>query len=148
MNGPNEFRADLGKLGALIQTRTRQLVQGTARSLATEMMTGGNHSPGTPIDTGFHRSHWDAEIGALPDGGPIGTKEAPDAEAAALRVFGVIEQLEPGDELYLTNNGPGIWPLEFKGHSPQAPSGFVRPAAEAIQLIVDEVAAHVVQVAA
>lgn len=143
MNGPREFRADLSRLQELVKTRSRDLVQGVARATANEMMTGGKHSPGTPIDTGFHRSHWDAAIGKLPEGGSMGGKLDPDPTAAELRVDAVIEQMQPGDQLLITNNGPGIRPLEFSGHSKQAPDGFVRPAAEAIQAITDEVATHI-----
>lgn len=143
MNGPGEFRAELRRLEALIHDRARAFVQTTARTLANEMMTGGRHSPGTPIDTGFHRSHWDAAVGALPAGGSVGGLGAPDPSGAALRVDEAIAAMEPGDQLFIANNGPAIRRLEFDGHSKQAPSGFVRPAAEAIQAIADEAAEHV-----
>jgi hypothetical protein len=138
MNGPKEFGADLSRLQEVVATKSRQLVQGTARVLADEAISGGNYSVGTPIRTGFHRSHWDASVDGPPEGPP-----AADQAGAEARVEAAIETFTPGSTLYLTNNGPAIRRLEFDGWSPQAPDGFVRPAAEAIQLIVDEVATAV-----
>lgn len=134
----------------------RELLQRAALAIANEMMTGGRHSPGTPIDTGFHRSHWDAAVGALPAGGNAG-----DQSTAATRVLTAIREFGPGEILYISNNGPAIRRLEFgftgtdaagryyagfgprsvKGRSSQAPDGFIRPAAEAWSQIVAEVAA-------
>lgn len=145
MNGPAEFRAQLGQLTDLVRERATALVRGTARTLANEMISGGRYSPGTPIATGFHRSHWDAAIGALPQGGSVGGAEAPDPLAAEARVDATVEYLDLGETLYLANNGPAIRRLEYDGWSPQAPNGFVAPAVAALQPIVDEVAAHVLQ---
>lgn len=133
------FRADLSEIQERIKERMRDLVQTTSRTLADEMMTGGKHSPGTPIDVGFHRSHWDAALGGMPAGGSVGG-DSPDPGAAASRVHSAIDAMEPGDVLTISNNGPAIRRLEFDGWSQQAPDGFVRPAAEAIQDIVDDAA--------
>lgn len=139
------------------ETAPRDILQGAAVALANEMMTGGDHSPGTPIDDGFHRSHWDAAIGTVPAG-----VKAADPGAAAGRVLEAILEFEPGKILYITNNGPAIRRLEFgftgtdalgrhyagfgprsvKGRSSQAPDGFIRPAAEAWSQIVAKVAAN------
>lgn len=145
MNGPEEFRASLAKVGEAIHAKATLLVRGTAQTLANEMISGGRYSPGTPIDTGFHRSHWDASVGSLPQMGSVGGEDSPNPEGATARVDRTIEYLDPGETLYLANNGPAIRRLEFDAWSNQAPDGFVRPAAEAIQLIVDEVAAHVLE---
>lgn len=133
------LRVQMARIRADLADRSRQVVQGSARVLFNEMSSGGNYSPGTPIDTGFHRSHWNAAIGAIPDGGAATTP----GEAAA-RVDGAISDFAPGDALFITNNGPAIRRLEFDGWSQQAPDGFIRPATEAIQQIVDEVVAAVV----
>lgn len=138
----NRFRGDLSKILDRINDRMRAVVQTTSRTLANEMMTGGRYSPGTPIDVGFHRSHWDAALGGMPAGGPAGSADPSEAE---LRVQSAIDEMDVGDVLFLTNNGPAIRRLEFEGWSQQAPDGFVRPAAEAIQSIVDEAVTHVVQ---
>ncbi len=130
----NDFRADLSKIADKIHGKTTELCRGTARVLYNEMSTGGKVSPGTPIKTGFHRRHWDAQVGGIPAMGEG------DADA---RVEAAIEGFEPGETLYTTNNGPAIRRLEFDGWSMQAPDGFVRPTAEAIQPIVEEVAAFV-----
>lgn len=138
-------------------TVLRRLVQGTAMTLYNEMSSGGRYSPGTPVGNpslwknpapkgyvgGFHRASWDAAIGSLPQGAVVDKgNPTPGIAAADAQVTGVVASLEPGQTLYATNNGPGIRRLEFTGWSSQAPDGFVRPAAEAIQPIADEVTTH------
>lgn len=141
---PESFKAELDRLvREKVTERADKLVRGVARTLANEMSLGGTYSPGTPVKTGFHRSHWDAEVGALPAGGSVGGKESPDPFAAHERMHQAIDELKTGETLYMTNNAPGIRRLEFDGWSLQAPDGFVRVAAAAIQPITDEVAAHV-----
>jgi hypothetical protein len=121
----------------LVQRNGKLLVQGVAQTLANEIHSGGKHSPGTPIRTGFHRANWDAAIDTVPAGGTAGTP----GESLA-RMHDVAAQLTVGETWTAANSGPAIGRLEFDGWSPQAPDGFVRPAARAIQQIVDEVGAH------
>lgn len=130
-----EYRARFEELKGVIADRARRLKQGSARVLYNEMSSGGKYSPGTPIDTGFHRWHWDAAVGGAPSGGSAGSQAAADA-----RVEAAVEAFGDAETLTVTNNGPAIRRLEFDSWSQQAPDGFVRPAAEAIQQIVDEVA--------
>jgi hypothetical protein len=133
------FKRRLGEFTTLIEERAKLAIRGTARELYNEMSSGGQFSPGTPIDTGFHRWHWDASVGAIPAGGNAGSEGA-----AAERVEGAIADFDVGDTLFITNNGPAIRRLEFDAWSTQAPDGFVRPAIEAGPQIVEKVVASVV----
>ena len=136
--GRETVRADFAtRWSELLKRRGQLLVRGVAQTLANEISSGGKYSPGTPIDKGFHRASWDAAIGSVPAGGSAGTPGA-----ALARMEEQALALEVGQTLYLTNDGPAIRRLEFDGWSQQAPDGFVRPAARAIQQIVDEVGEH------
>lgn len=151
MSSSEAFRADLSRIEASVRDKMRQLVQGTARVLYNEMSSGGKYSPGTPIGDpslwsrpappgyvgGRARGSWNAEVGTVPEAGPG------DAESADAQVEAAIAEFEPGDTLYTALTVPYARRLEFDGWSQQAPDGFVRPAAEALELIVAEVAAHV-----
>jgi hypothetical protein len=132
---PDQFEDATRRAKERLQRAAEQLVRGSARRIYAEMSSGGQFSPGTPIDIGFHRSHWDAKVGSLPDGGPAGSEGA-----AEQRVEDAVAGFLPGEILYLTNNGPAIRRLEFDAWSTQAPDGFVRPAVEAWQQIVSQVA--------
>ncbi len=129
------FKADLSRIQEKIHGKSQQLVRKVGQTLYNEMSSGGKYSPGTPIDTGFARGSWAANIGTPAAG-------SPGNEATAIaQVTGVVDSMNPGEVLYVTNNAPYIRRLEFNGHSKQAPDGFIRVAAAAIQPIVDEVAA-------
>jgi hypothetical protein len=131
-----------------------QLCRETCRTLYNEMSTGGNYSPGTPYGDpklwkgyertdgtvaprkappdyvpGHARASWNAAIGELPE---VGT--GVELALASIKV---------GDTVFITCTTPYIRTLEFDGHSQQAPDGFVRPAAEAIVPIVNEIAAKI-----
>lgn len=150
----NTFRADLSRIEERLHGKLERICRESANAVYNEMSSGGKFSPGTPIDTGAHRQHWDAGVGDLPAGGDAGG-------AADARVVAAISAFQPGETLFVTNNGPAIRRLEFgfigtdalgryyigfgpksvNGRSSQAPDGFVRPAAEAFPQIVAEVVA-------
>lgn len=74
---------------------------------------------GTPVDTGAARNNWffsenspSNEMTSKASGNNINIDEFPDVVA--------------NTGLYFTNNLPYIIPLEYAGHSGQAPSGWVR----------------------
>lgn len=136
-NGAMELRASFQRWRELVKNNGKRLVTGVATALANEIHSGGRYSPGTPIHTGMHRSFWDAEIGAVPSGAPAGS---PDESLS--RMLDKAQALEVGETWNAANGGPAIGRLEFDQWSDQAPDGFVRPAARAIQQIVDEVGEH------
>lgn len=135
--GSLELRASFARWRETLQRNGRLLVQGVAQTLANEIHSGGKYSPGTPIDTGFARANWDAALGGVPTGGSAGSPGA-----ALERMEGAAQALTVGETWVAANNAPYIGRLEFDQWSAQAPDGFVRPAARAIQQIVDEVGAH------
>lgn len=136
-HGAFVVRASFARWRELVQRRGGLLVKGVAQTLANEIHSGGKYSPGTPIDTGFARANWDAEIGGPPTGGSAGS---PGASLARMESKALA--LQVGETWVASNSAPYIGRLEFDGWSQQAPDGFVRPAAPAIQQIVDQVGAH------
>lgn len=89
----------------------------------------------TPVDTGFARACWYANIGAV-IGGPTASK-GPDGKYQVGTVVGqtqvmtatAIQGSKMGDKVYLMNHCAYIVPLEY-GHSKQtsgySPNGMVR----------------------
>jgi hypothetical protein len=143
-----QFTADLSQLEISLGDRSDRFVSGVAVTLANEMISGGRYSPGTPIDTGFHRANWDSAIGVVPNRPPtIGEAEAnanpgaghAAANAAQERTAEGAATLKVGQILYVANSGPAIGRLEF-GWSKQAPNGMIRQALNALQSIANEVA--------
>jgi len=135
--GDLQLRASFARWRETLKTNGKLMVVGVAQHLANEIHSGGRYSPGTPIDTGFARSNWDAAIGGLPAGSSAGS---PGAALARMEESALA--LQVGETWFMGNSAPYIGRLEFDAWSQQAPDGFVRPAARAIQQIVDEVGAH------
>ena len=89
----------------------------------------------SPVAEGRFRGNWQSAVGEA----PTGTVELVDPSGAIViaQITGVVEQMDPGDVVYLVNNLEYARPLE-EGHSQQAPEGMValtvqrlRPAADA-----------------
>jgi hypothetical protein len=82
---------------------------------------------GTPVDTGRARANWQASIDVPAEG----TIEKDDkAGGSTVRKGQSSVKQATGRVWWLTNNLPYIYRLEFEGHSPQAPQGWVRSAIE------------------
>lgn len=136
MSDAQAFTATLDRWQREIPERMQLLVQGAAQTLANEISVGGRHSPGTPVDTGFARSNWQAGVNRLPPAGTV-----------AGQVAGAIQTMQLGDTLILANHAPYIARLEFGFQGAdrlgrtfhQAGRGFIRLALAAWQAIVDEV---------
>jgi len=149
---PEDFIKAVTVHQGVIGEKVDLFVKGFCQTLLNEIHSGGPHSPGTPIDTGFARSNWHAGIG---DAGarPVvesiiarsnETRGALGAEAQASfdQMDAVALSAKAGDVIESANNAHYIDDLEA-GTSLQAPEGFVRIAVNAGQLVADEVAAHV-----
>lgn len=96
-------------------------------------------SNGVPVDTGFAQYAVQASLTEMPEiikgsKGADGATYAFDFNQIALTIAGA----EIGDTVYVGWTAGYILPLEY-GHSKQAPSGFVRLAAEQWQVIVNGV---------
>lgn len=84
-----------------------------------------------PVDTGRSRANWNVAVGA-PDTSVTPITVTSSGGARAPREFPVLPAINAAhDTIHITNNLPYIQALE-RGHSKQAPSGFV-------QLAVDRV---------
>ncbi len=77
----------------------------------------------TPVDTGRARANWFTSIGSPTDN----TTESTDSNGSATIAssLGAISKAT-GNVLWITNNLPYIYRLEFDSWSDQAPSGMVR----------------------
>lgn len=140
---------DLKRIEALIPERMRLFGYAFAVELFNEVQSGRKYSPGTPIDTGFHRANWDLAIGPIrPRPAPLTQADAeaqPGAAAAAAgararEAADTLRTWRPGDPVSMWNTGPAILRLEF-GWSQQAREGMIRPAVRNAQAIADDVAA-------
>ena len=122
------------------QANIRILVRGlegfvdrVVRKLVLDIV--GELVPATPIDTGWARSNWVPKIGK-PFDGVAGSYPGPpvfgalnfgaQSGGAAAVAGGYTTRFGP---VYITNNVPYIGDLD-RGHSRQAPAGFVRAAIE------------------
>lgn len=92
----------------------------------------------TPVDTGRARANWRTNIGgplvAPVNSFPAGTKGTTGAAAAGQAINDAISKMQSykrgGVPVYISNNLPYIDRLN-KGHSKQAPAGFIESAINA-----------------
>lgn len=120
-------------------------VDETLRAVALELF--GSVIKDTPVDTGRAKGNWQTSIGA-PASGEVDRV----GDGAALAEMRSVSAQFGGDKtIYLTNNLPYIWKLEYGGYgtgpgatektngtgfSVQAPAGMVRKNVARIQQIV------------
>lgn len=151
-----QFLGDLTRWQGQVREKADLLVQGVAQTVFTEISSGGNYGPGTPIDTGHARASWDGGVGSIPN-----RPAADSPQSAEARTLAAIQTAKAGDVIYLSNNAPyinrleygfvgedsrgrvyaGFGPKSVNGRSRQAPNGFVRIVLAQAQSIVDEVGA-------
>lgn len=78
----------------------------------------------TPVDKGVLRNNWFADIGRG------STKTTTEGDIGGQGTISEIERVLQGvdvvKDVFLTNNLPYAEPIEFDGHSAQAPTGMVR----------------------
>lgn len=125
------FSSDFAKFARL----TNSSLGETGRAIALELFSSVIRD--TPADTGRARGNWQATIGTpatgILSGGDESKSESPAPNgdgpqtAEAIKTAKVaIDQFEMGKVIYLTNNLPYIYRLEFLKWSKQAPAGMVR----------------------
>lgn len=103
---------------AAVTELTTQILRGLTRPYPP--------SPGTPVDTGWHRSGWrvgspKAPVDALPEG--LGSYPIPGDNVPVEAMAG----WRPGEQFEIASN-TGVPELLDKGRSTQAPVGFVQQA--------------------
>lgn len=125
--------------------RAGATVDETLRAVALELF--GSVIKDNPVETGRAKGNWQTTIGA-PASGEV---DRLGDSAALAEMRSVTAQFSAGKTIYLTNNLPYIWKLEYGGYgtgpgatektggtgfSIQAPAGFVRKNVARIQQIV------------
>lgn len=106
----------------------------TSRAIVLELF--GSVIKDTPVDTGRAKGNWQTTIGAPASGtvDRLGESEAIAEVSQQTASFGT------GKVIYLSNNLPYIYRLEYDGWSQQAPGGMLRKNIARIQSIVAKAA--------
>ena len=106
----------------------------TSRAIVLELF--GSVIKDTPVDTGRAKGNWQTTIGAPASGAVdrLGESEAIADVSQQAASFGA------GKVIYLSNNLPYIYRLEYDGWSQQAPGGMLRKNIARIQQIVAKAA--------
>lgn len=106
----------------------------TSRAIVLELF--GSVIKDTPVDTGRAKGNWQTTIGAPATGtvDRLGESEAMADVSQQTSSFGA------GKVIYLSNNLPYIYRLEYDGWSQQAPGGMLRKNVARIQSIVAKAA--------
>lgn len=108
----------------------------TGRAIALELF--GSVIKDTPVDTGRARGNWQTTIGSPASGQTDRKGEGP----ALAEVSQQAASFGAGKVIYLTNNLPYIYRLEYLGWSQQSPDGMARKNVARIQSIVRKAVAE------
>ena len=110
--------------------KTGASIDETSRAIVLELFSSVVKD--TPVDTGRARGNWQTSMGN-PASGTIDR----EGESGALsEISSEVSGFGAGKVIYLTNNLPYIYRLEFDGWSDQAPQGMLRKNVARIQQIV------------
>lgn len=126
------FASDIAKFAKL----TNASLDETGRAIALELFSSVIKD--TPVDTGRARGSWQTSLGAPKDGEVSRNGDGP----ALAEVASETAKFGMGKLIYLANNLPYIYRLEFDAWSKQAPSGMARKNVARIQSIVRKAVAE------
>jgi hypothetical protein len=126
------FAADMARFAKL----TNSSLDETGRAIALELFSSVIKD--TPVDTGRARGNWQTSIGTAEQSEVNRDGSAPALAELASEVRG----FTMGKVIYLANNLPYIYRLEYDGWSRQAPAGMVRKNVARIQSIVRKAASE------
>ena len=126
------FAGDVAKFAKL----TNSSMDETGRAIALELFS--SIIKDTPVDTGRARGNWQTSIGAPASGQTDRKGEGP----ALAEVSQETASFGAGKVIYLTNNLPYIYRLEYLGWSKQSPDGMARKNVARIQSIVRKAVAE------
>jgi len=101
--------------------KTSKTADAEVRKICLDLVTGIVLK--TPVDTGRARANWFTSIGS-PSANVINSTD-PSGSSSISSALGAISKAT-GNVLWITNNLPYIYRLEFEGWSKQAPAGMVR----------------------
>lgn len=117
---PDKFAKRMTALAKTFDTNAAELVPRTALVVHSVVVLG------TPVDTGRARGSWLVAIGSAAEGTaetPADFGFVPSRDKAEK----VLKGYKAQGDVHITNNLPYIAPLN-RGHSKQAPAGFVEDA--------------------
>ena len=126
------FASDVAKYAKLAGAS----VDETGRAIVLELF--GSTIKDTPVKSGRAKGNWQTTIGTPASGT---TDRLGEAEALA-EVSQQAASFGAGKVIYLTNNLPYIYRLEFLGWSQQSPDGMARKNVARIQSIVRKAVAE------
>lgn len=111
------FKLDINKF----IDKASETADAEVRKICLDLLTGIVLK--TPVDTGRARANWFTSIGSP----SINITESTDPSGSATIANSLSAISEAtGNVLWITNNLPYIYRLEFEGWSRQAPAGMVR----------------------
>ena len=115
------FTLDLSAFKNLTSDKMEVAVKKTALDLTRGIIRD------SPVDTGRFRANWFLELNTATE---MNSLDLDKTSKTGLKTFGkakaAIESFKGGDTIYISNNLPYGYPLEFLGHSKKSPDGFVR----------------------
>lgn len=125
----DQFGNNMRRRGVRVEAGVNRKVRRIALAILTEVVVQ------TPVDTGRARANWSVGLGGPPDSGneePFapgqgGNTAAANATAAIDAGRAAMEDREPEQDIYISNNVPYIQRLN-EGWSAQAPAGFIQSA--------------------
>ena len=115
---------------ALFAEKTGATMDETGRAIALELFS--SIIKDTPVDSGRARGNWQTSIGTPKDGQVTRDGEGP----ALAEVASETAKFGMGKLVWLSNNLPYIYRLEYLGWSKQAPYGMARKNVARIKSIV------------
>ena len=126
------FASDVAKFAKLTNSSLDQ----TGRAIALELFSSVIKD--TPVKSGRAKGNWQTSLNTPKSGELARTGDA----AAINEVASESAKFGMGKLIYLANNLPYIYRLEFEGWSQQAPSGMARKNVARIQSIVRKAVAE------
>lgn len=141
-----KFSVDLQKFIERAGRNSRLVVKkvtldlGTSITMKTPVGDPDTWAPGTPVPAGYVGGRARGSWQYAKDNPAPGDPETIDG-SGALSIGRVASGVNTGDPLasvhYITSNVPYIRPLEYEGHSKQAPDGMVRKSVAEFQAHVE-----------
>jgi hypothetical protein len=113
----SSFTLDLNKF----INKTSKTADAEVRKICLDLLTGIVLK--TPVDTGRARANWFTSIGS--PSAKVTVSTDPSGSSTISGGLSAISKAT-GNVLWITNNLPYIYRLEFEGWSKQAPAGMVR----------------------
>ncbi len=109
------FVSDIKRFVRRTDKRFDLVFQGTCLDLLSKIIKR------TPVDTGRLAGNWSVGINNIPRDVIENTDTEKAVEYGMLRLSDAVI----GDVAYIVNNLPYVHPIEYEGHSEQAPEGMV-----------------------